>query len=100
MKVDVWRKAAFFDGEDVVLLVVGNEHRARRVDADRAGYAPRGQVKSLLRLRGSGSELPDRTGLAEIDHIEVAIGIDCRSFNTCGVLARRRHLAALEQLWL
>src|SRR4029077_12112229 len=82
-----------------VLPVVGDEHRAVRIETDRVADAPIGQFKSLLRLRGSGHQFPDRAAFAEIDDIEVAIGVDRGSFDAGGVFARRRDLAALKQSW-
>src|ERR1700742_537130 len=67
------------DQKDIMLLVVGDEHAALRIEAYRISDAAFRQYREQLRLRCSGRQPSYRAGLAEIDDIEVALPVDGRA---------------------
>jgi hypothetical protein len=85
------------DQKDIVLLVVGDEHAAFAIEADRIADASFGQYSEQFRLRGSGRHFADGARLAEIDDVQIAPRVDGRSFDSKGVFAGGRDRPALKQ---
>src|ERR1700722_17517887 len=84
------------DQKNIMLLVVGDEHAALRIEAYRISDASFRQDREQLRLRRSGRQLSYRAGLAEIDGIQVASLVDGGAFDPKCVFAGGRDLPALK----
>src|SRR4029078_11974836 len=69
------------DREDVVLLVVGDEHGAVAREADDIADAALGQSRERLGRRAADRQLADGAGFAEIDDEEIAVEIGGRPFD-------------------
>jgi hypothetical protein len=79
-----------------MLLVVGDEHEALRIEAYRISNASFRQDREQFRLRRSSRQLSYRAGLAEIDDIQVASLVDGGAFDAKCVFAAGRDLPALK----
>ena len=77
-------------------LVIGDEHAPVAREADRDADAARGKLGEQFRLRGSRSELADRSLAAEVHRVEHARRINRRSFDPKSVFVACQP-PALEQ---
>lgn len=77
-----------------MLLVVGDEHAAFAIEADRIADASFGLHPEQFRLRGAGCHFADGARSAEIDDVQIAPRIDGRPFDSKSVFAGGRDLPA------
>ena len=96
-KVFARNGAAGLDDEDVVLLVVGDEHPAVGSETGRDADAACRQRGEELGGRRVRPQPADRSGLLEVDDVEISGGVDGRALDPERVFAGPRHLPALKQ---
>ena len=97
VKPDTRLGATFRNRKNVVLLVVGDEHRAIAIEADGVADAALGERCKGFRRCTTHGQSADGAGLAEIDDEEVAVEIGGGPFDAERVFAGRRDLHTFEQ---